>query len=390
MKISLKISFNITGGGSAYYARNDEKVVFTALSEVFVKNQKDMKLTTHILLAAVSAMIWVMGLPVKAEGTETAVELIRQAHKHDSAYTLGDSVDRQKALSLYSSALTAEPDDKQRLHILYRMAQLYGTNYQRDKGEGPDYHRAIELYKEIVRSYPPGNHKAIEAMLWVGGHYAGLQEFEDAVEWFKKVLEYDTDELQERLEILQGNGQDEEAVFLKKTLDKIKRLQVIAVDNIANSAERIDLLRAHGELRHILTKYSGTFIAHRAHKHFVENIDKTQELWAPQNDDPFAPPAPVLQVNSSAPAVSSEVEKAVKIQSQAIPEKTKRSCSVEPNSTEIPQKDKHTVQEPRAPPQGKLLEYNIIGAVGLVLLCLAAIVIRNRKNSFKELENEDL
>ncbi|NIP52252.1 MAG: hypothetical protein GWN76_02295, partial [candidate division Zixibacteria bacterium] len=69
-------------------------------------------------------------------------------------YTLGPEASQKKALSLYQSALAADPDKKQRLHILYRMAQLNGSAYQLEKGEKPDFQKAIKLYKEIINSYP--------------------------------------------------------------------------------------------------------------------------------------------------------------------------------------------------------------------------------------------
>ncbi|MHC4364778.1 MAG: FecR domain-containing protein, partial [Planctomycetota bacterium] len=59
----------------------------------------------------------------ETDGVITAAELLEQAHKHDAAYALGAGVNRPKALSLYQSALAAGPDQKQRLHVLYRMAQ---------------------------------------------------------------------------------------------------------------------------------------------------------------------------------------------------------------------------------------------------------------------------
>lgn len=80
-----------------------------------------------------------------AQAQETDTEdFIRQAHQYDNMYALGPQTSQQAALRLYEQALTTEPDDQQRLHILYRMAQLNGSAYQLEKGEKPDFHRAIE------------------------------------------------------------------------------------------------------------------------------------------------------------------------------------------------------------------------------------------------------
>jgi len=348
----------------------------------------------------------------EADGVKTAAELIEQAHKHDAAYTLGASVNRPKALSLYQSALTAEPDQKRRLHVLYRMAQLYGTTYRKDKGETSDYHRAISLYKEIIDSYPPEELLVYKAASSICDHYTTLREFETAVKWAKQVLEYDTSQMAEKLraidekkQLFEGQAYDhvinsmtpeeqleiEEQIkqgrSLEKTLAKIKRYQEIAVDQVAYSAEHIDILRAQGELRAIAEAYSGTFIAERAHERLIENMDKVASLWAPQNDEPFSPSDSTLQAAASTPTAHSEAQKDIQIQSNVTPDVTKRYRSVGPNIAEIPQKDKHVAIEPRAPPLSYISK-SIIGTAGLVVLALAAIIIRKRKTYFKGLENE--
>ena len=104
-----------------------------------------MKRKKYILVA----VICVMSLAFRSNA-ETAGELIAQAHKHDNMYTLGPEASQQKALSFYESALAAEPDEKQRLHILYRMAQLCGSSYDLSKGEKPDFHKANRTFWTIV------------------------------------------------------------------------------------------------------------------------------------------------------------------------------------------------------------------------------------------------
>ncbi|MHC5059958.1 MAG: FecR domain-containing protein [Planctomycetota bacterium] len=321
-------------------------------------------------------------LEENVDGIKTAAELIEQAHKHDTAYTLGDSANRQKALSLYNSALEYEPDEKQRLHILHRMAQLYGTAYRKDKGEKPNYRRAMELYKEIIDSYPPDEPKVIEAMLWTGGHHTTLREVESAIKSFKKALDIDTDEMKERMESLQENGQEEEAASLQKNLDSIKHYQEIGVDHIDYAANRIGYLYAHGELRAIVDKHHGTFIGDRAHDRLVENMNKMPSLWAPTNDEPFSQPESTLQAAFPAPAAHTESQKhkGIKTQTDTIPEATKKHYTVEPNITEIPQKDKHIAREPRAPPLSYLSKC-LIGAASLIILILAAVIIKKQKTN---------
>jgi len=338
-------------------------------------------------------------LEEKAEGVKTAADLIEQAHKHDAGYTLGAGVNRQKGLSLYQSALAAEPDEKQRLHILYRMAQLNGTIYRKDKGEKPNYQRAISLYKDIIDSYPPEEPLVYKATSAICDHYTTLWEFETAVKWAKKALEYDTSQMAEQLKAIEQKEQalehgsppmtpEEELEIreqikqgdsLEKPLAKIRRYQEIAVDQVAYAAEHISSLYAHGELRAIIDKYHGTFIADRAHDHFTENMDKMPELWAPQNDEPFLPSGSTLQAAGPTPSAHSERQKDIQIQPNVTPDVAKRSCSVEPNITEIPQKDKHIAREPRAPPLSYLSK-GLIGAAGLIVLGFAAVIIRKNNH----------
>ncbi len=338
-----------------------------------------MKVNKYILSSIICVIF--LALRGNAETAKTASEFIAQAHNHDNMYILGPEASQQKAISLYNSALTTEPDEKQRLHILYRMAQLYGSSYDLSKGEKPNFHKAIGFYEEIVESYPSEEPLVYKAMSSICDHYTTLREFENAVKWAKKTLEYDTSQMAEQLkaiaqqehsferashdsefdplsakERLEAREQVKQGRLLKKALAKIKRYQGIAVDQVAYSANLIDPLRAHGELRAITEKYDGTFIADRAHERLVENMDKMPDLWAPQNDEPFAPSDSALQAVVSSPAAhtNSQKHKGIKTQTNTIPEATEKQCLVEPNSTDIPQNDKHVAKEPRAPPRGYL------------------------------------
>jgi tetratricopeptide (TPR) repeat protein len=239
-------------------------------------------LVTKTLLKLLTVLLFVTAT-LKADEPDKVAELIRQAHKHDNMYTLGPEASQQKALSFYQSALAAEPDKKQRLHILYRMAQLNGSAYQLEKGEKPDFQEAIKLYKEIINSYPPDEPLVYKAMSSISSHYTTLREFETAIDWSKKALEYDTEKMARKLETIekliesleqhgdsmtfqeryQAAEQIEQAYSLRKTvdthgqargtlpfglLDKIRRYQKIAVDQVAYTTNIIDPTAAIGEL----------------------------------------------------------------------------------------------------------------------------------------------
>jgi hypothetical protein len=338
---------------------------------------------------------------LKAEDPDKVAEFIAQAHKHDNMYTLGRDADQQKALSLYQSALAAEPDKKQRLHILYRMAQLNGSAYQLEKGEKPNFQEAIKLYKEIISSYPPDEPLVYKAMSSISSHYTTLREFETAIEWSKKALEYDTSKITRKLEAIgrlkeafeqhgdsmtaqqqqQVAEQIKQVYFLRKALDKIQRYQKIAVDQVAYSANIIDPSVAIGELGSIAQRYAGTFIADRAAEHIRETMAGMKEYLEPGNEEFPSSSGSTLHANVSTPIAISQNQKGSLIQSDIIPQVTENRHFVEPNSSEILKKEKFVSGNPRAPPGNYLLKC-IIGAAGLIIFSLVVIIIIKKDNLF--------
>ncbi len=314
-------------------------------------------------------IFWISLLAVtvaKADGVKTATGLIKQAHKHDNMYTLGPEANQQMALSFYQSALIAEPDEKQRLHILYRMAQLYGSAYDLTKGEKPDFRRAIELNKQIIDSYPPDELQVFKAMMSIGDHHVTLWEFGTALKWFRKILEFDTTQI---------SGPEGAAA-------KIRRYQQIAVGKVAYALIRIHPYFHDPVLQGIADKYPGSFIAEKAQQLIDENPHKFKLELETLLDfgEETTPSNPTLQANTSTPVALSRSHKGIKMQSDIIPEITGGPCSVEPNTVEKSQKDKHVAKEPRAPPLNYLSEC-IIGAAGLTILGFAVIIIRKKITS---------
>ncbi len=359
-----------------------------------------MKLVSKTLLKLLPVLL-LAAATLKAEEPDKVTEFIRQAHKHDNMYTPGREAGQQKALSFYQSALAAEPDRKQRLHILYRMAQLNGSAYQLEKGEKPDFQEAIKLYKEIISSYPKDEPLVYKAMSSISSHYTTIGEFETAIEWSKKALGYDTSKIARQLEAIEklretidqhGDSmtaqereraaeQIEQAYSLRKVLNKIKRYQEIAVDQVAYSANLIDPSAAIGELGSIARKHAGTFIADRADEHIRETTARMMEYLEPGNEEFPTPSGPTLQASVTTPVALSQNQKGSLIQSDIIPEVTENRHFVEPNSTEIPQKEKYVSRKPRAPPRKYLLKC-IIGAAGLFIFSLVVIIIIKKDNLF--------
>ena len=327
-----------------------------------------------VLLALTLPLLW----SSKQATTETAAERIERAHKHDNMYTLGPEASQQKALRLYASALEAEPDARQRLHILFRMAQLYGSAYQLEKGEKPDFRKAITLCEEIINTYPADEPLVHRARIAIGDHYVSLWEFERAVVGFKKTLEYDVSELEARAQSLEEQGQQKEAEALRRVTQEIKDYQEVAVDQVAYSAGLIDPFLVHNELRNIAEDYRGTFIADRAARRLQENMDKFSELWAPQADGTPASGTRLEAGGSPAAGLSNNPD-GLEPQRDKIDAAAEQGPVAVPNSTDQRQQLDHVAQ-PRGPPFGRIA-VSVVIAAGLVGFGLAATVLRrNRLN----------
>jgi len=335
---------------------------------------------------------------------QTAADLIRQAHEYDNMYNLGPETSQQKALSLYQSALAASPTEKQRLHIIYRMAQLYGSSYQLEKGEKPDFHRAIQLYQQIIDSCPENEPLVFKAMISIGSHYTTLWDFEKGLKWFKKTLEYDTSGLQQQLKDIELKKQEldlrpvrrpSDAIMkarrleskrlsmrahsLRQTLELIKVYQQTAVDQVAYCGGLIDPFRAHGELRVIIEEYSGTFIAERAHQRLMENMDSRPELWVPTNDPPIRPNSGLYSGGPAAIGLG-EGPNGIEIEPDVEPAAAERRRLAEPDTSKQTPKDKHAARQTRAPPI-TYLSVPLVAAAAAIFLALAAVVIRRMTSS---------
>jgi len=357
-----------------------------------------LRFSLLILFACV--LVLIPAVPAKAD-TQNAAELIEQAHQYDNMYTLGPDASQQEAIRHYEAALAAGPDDKQRLHILYRMAQLNGSAYERQKGEEPDYKKAISLYKQIIDDYPPDEPLVQSAMISLAGHYTTLGRYETSLEWSRKILEYDTNKLAEQIkaaedqrkardDYIREHGDDplteeerrefkkqlREAHSLKGDLAAIRQYQEAAVDQIAYTAWFIEPLVAYSELSNITRKYSGTFIANRAAQCLQENMDRFLGAWEPPLDENPGPGGSLL-AGSSAPAAAGQTQYAIQAKPDILFQTAQESNFPEPNIKKS--LNEHANPEnPRAPPQVQPLKYILIGTAGLIALAFAVNIIRKK------------
>jgi len=354
----------------------------------------------RLLIPFACVLVLIPAVIAKAD-TQNIADLINQAHQHDNMYTLGPEASQQEAVKLYEAALAAGPDDKQRLHILYRMAQLYGSAYERQKGEEPDYQKAISLYKEIIDNYPPDEPLVQSAMISLAGHYTTLNQYEASLEWARKILEYDTNKLAEQIkaaedqrkardDYIREHGDDplteeERSEFkkqmrnartLKQNLKIIKQIQLAAVDQITYTACSVDPLIADVKLRDIVEKYAGTPIGNRAVDRLEENLKKISKLWAPLAEEPTSSNSS-LQSGDFNSAGLTKNRDIIQTQPNSPPEILPDFNSFEPN-TQQSQKREYHQEEPRAPPQVQPLKYILICAAGLIVLAIAVVIIRRK------------
>lgn len=326
-------------------------------------------------LIGLSAAVLLASSLTTGAGTKRPHELVRQARKHHDTYTRNAGPDRQEALHLYQLALEAEPNHDQRFHILYAMARLFSTPPKGQEPTQADLQKAIELYTQIADSFPPERPEVFDAMLSAGRCCVGLSQFENALECFKRPLQYDIRHIEKSLKAQQQAAQNKLTDSLENTIANIKRHQEIAVDRVADCASQLGPLRAHGELRAIAEKYAGTFIAQRAAQRLLENMDRMPELWSPKHVLPnpgisdFQPALP--------PAVKpANTYKGTRAQSDILPKLTQQTCSFEPNTKDQSQKDNHAA-EARAPPLSCRSLFVIIAAGLIILGLVAAIITKN-------------
>lgn len=321
-----------------------------------------MKLKALILFAVVFVTVLMGAIsPLKGEDAKTATELIKEAHKYDNMWASTQDANQKTALKFYNAALGAGPDEDQRLHILYRMGQLYGSAYQREKGERPDYFRAIEIYKKIIDTYPPDDPLVLKAMSSIGDHNITLWRFDEALSWFKRVLEYDLDELEGQLEYMQDDpSKEQQVVLLANRIKRIKFYQTVAVDQVGAAAKAINPYIYESVLRDAVANQSQSFISERAQKLINENMDRNASLWLGPLD-----------------SIASPVHKSIETDKPKMPQ----SRPVEPNIPSSQQQFKPASTISHASPTAKRLSHMkryLIAIAAVFIAGITAIVIKQK------------
>lgn len=204
-------------------------------------------------------MLVVLLLPVvcraDSDATADAAQLIGEARRFDGIYCGLQQEDREKAIAAYEAALRANPDHTQTLEVLFRLAQLHGTNYQIPKGEKPRYGQAMQLYQRIVSEYPHDEPLSMKSLICIGDICVTQWRFVDALRWYDRALEVNMDDLLQQQDAMRDDS-DHRAEFERVTarMDRLQFYQSCAVEAISYTAMRIDPSVRDGLLESILRR----------------------------------------------------------------------------------------------------------------------------------------
>ena len=345
-----------------------------------------------VLVACVQGVVAV-GQQEGTVATVRADELIEQAHRYDRAYNAGPEADRQQAIQHYQAALGADPTREERLHALFRLAQLHGVCYQAAKGEKPDYRKAISLYGQIVAAYPPEDPTVLRAMIGLCDHHTSLGQYEEALQWSKKVVQVDTSKLEEQLRAAEEAsdfadqdpppepnavaGLTREYGGLRRIQRQIELCKQAAVDQIAYTMRLVDPLLAQVELKRLIREHEGTRIADRAQRRLDESIDRMSEVYRPDLGGPGSGDDPLLEVGMApASGVSNggtELPAGAELSGTAEDPVEGRHRSTVSDRALAP--NEHTEEAPRAPPwlrRASIIAVIVAAGIGLCTLSLAA------------------
>jgi tetratricopeptide (TPR) repeat protein len=273
-----------------------------------------MKVLTGSILT-ILVLVTLAPWPTSEARADTAAELIEQARQYDCGYSAGPDAGQRQALETYRRALAAQPEPPQRLHILFRMAQLHSCAYRIEKGETPNYAEALRLYQQIVASYSPEEPLVLQATTAAADCLVSLGRFDEALHWSRQALKPDTKMLEERIKALEEKGGPDHAPAgtdtgvppadpgaLRRTLRQMQRTQCAAVDQIAYAALQVSPLLAQIQLRTIAEQHAGTCIARRARQLLERHADQMSDVLALSETLPPAADTSILQ--SAAPSAS--------------------------------------------------------------------------------------
>ncbi len=284
-----------------------------------------MKRTCHHCSVCVVGIFLACCLP-EVWGSDRAGDLIQQARQHDGMYNLGPQVGPDRAISLYHEALKVDPNDRQKLHILSRLAQLYAYS------ERPDRHAtAIELNEQILKEFSTDELAVLRAMNSLAQNYRALGQNMKALEWAKRMINHNADPNQTaRSRSATGPADTPPDYPSRQRAQQIRQYKEVALDKIAFLGNLVDPLVAEAELRRIISEHPGTYLAEKASQLLGEItkehsvVARSEDLLnAPWKDIPADPVGTTLQTGSSAALASTDKNTAGRADARARREPTR-------------------------------------------------------------------
>jgi len=210
----------------------------------------------------------------------TAACLLEEAHAHDGNYGEAQDVDRDKALALYEGVLRADPTREQRLHSLWRMAQLCSANFLREKGEGPRYDKAVELYRVIAEEAPAGGPVALRSMLGAAGALLANRQPLDAVRLCADGL----DSCQRLAEAAEAPSEkmtvrDVDEILGKSPWNNVPSCQEIAVTQLAAAARSVDIQIHDVAMEALRSRYPDSPVEGQAFRLLAKRLAEARSPW---------------------------------------------------------------------------------------------------------------
>ena len=183
-----------------------------------------------------------------------------KARNHDPAYTDSqDTPSREVAIQFYRKAMLADPDNPLNIDLKHRIAQLLAFYGDPNKKIWPKINLAEREFKDIIRKYPINKIQCLKSHIGIGGILVVKAKFNQAVQYYRKVLDFDPNKYEKILEQMT----QEQCNQYKLTVNSVR---LTSVDTIAYASIRISPKYFFEQMKYIIETYPGTEIAEKAQK----------------------------------------------------------------------------------------------------------------------------
>jgi len=201
---------------------------------------------------------------------QEAADAVMKARSFDPMTAQQANRDRDKAVFWYEKAISLQPGAKINALLANRIAQMYATYMNREKGVRPVPTKAAEWFTRCIEMTNP------KQLLWGQAHIglasAGVMRGEhyldgggSAISFYKRVLEMNPDEVE--LPVWTAwpeDRSDYRMMELARVRIRVRHIRVLVVEKIYYVASRTDRAAAIAEMQKIARDFKGTPPAKRA------------------------------------------------------------------------------------------------------------------------------